>query len=156
MRFLPFKSECFAAAISMDTSFGYLPSEQDDLQSLREFHAALRKSSVLLVDVFNRERLILKYKVSIQPKWLEYPSFFLRQERSVSQDGDFLCDLWTVRDKTDGQNRVFEHIARLYMLTGLQALLEKTCFSVNAVYGDYDRQKLTSTSNRLILLATKT
>ena len=34
MRFLPFKPQAFAAAISMDTSFGYLPSEEDDLLSL--------------------------------------------------------------------------------------------------------------------------
>ena len=34
MRFLPFKPQAFAAAISMDTSFGYLPSEHDDWVSL--------------------------------------------------------------------------------------------------------------------------
>ena len=36
MRFLPFKAEAFASAISMDTSFGYLPTEQEDAESLAE------------------------------------------------------------------------------------------------------------------------
>ena len=35
MRFLPFKPQAFAAAVSMDQSFGYLPSERNDIKSLR-------------------------------------------------------------------------------------------------------------------------
>ncbi len=41
MRFLPFKPQAFAAAVSMDTSFGYLPSEQDDRVSLAEVRRVL-------------------------------------------------------------------------------------------------------------------
>ena len=41
MRFLPFKPQAFAAAISMDTSFGYLPSEADDRVSLAEVRRVL-------------------------------------------------------------------------------------------------------------------
>ena len=62
MRFLPFKPEAFSAAVSMDTSFGYLPSEQDDMQSLSEVRETLSQGGVLIVDVFNREHLILKYR----------------------------------------------------------------------------------------------
>jgi ubiquinone/menaquinone biosynthesis C-methylase UbiE len=156
MRFLPFKPEAFAAAISMDTSFGYLATMQDDLQSLCELNAILRKSGVLVVDVFNRERLIKRYKANNQPKWREYPSFYLLQERTITADGSFLLDMWTIQDKADGHNRVFEHIARLYMVAELQTLLEKTCFTVNAVYGDYDGQNFKPTSSRLILMATTT
>ena len=178
MRFLPFKPETFSAAVSMDTSFGYLPTEQDDLQSLKALHDALIKGGLLIVDVFNRERLILKYKSSrlkelrwaflpvlLKPnrlakwllfrffKWKEYPSFFLFQKREITANGERLNDLWVVCDKGDGEIRVFEHIARLYEFKRLEGLLENTGFTVNAVYGDYGGQSFSRNSSRLILVA---
>ena len=65
MRYLPFKDGAFSAAVSMDTSFGYLPSEQEDMQSLKELRGALIRGGEVVIDVFNRERLILKYT----PRW---------------------------------------------------------------------------------------
>ena len=50
MRFLPFKYQAFSAAVSMDTSFGYLPSDQDDAVSLAEARRVLRQDSVFVVD----------------------------------------------------------------------------------------------------------
>ncbi len=154
MRFLPFKPHVFSAVVSMDTSFGYLPSAEDDLQSLNQVQEVLGKNRVLVVDVFNREHVINRGRVSRQPEWREYPSFFLLQKRTVTADGGFLCDLWTVRDKVDGQVRVFEHVARLYALSQLQGLLEKAGFKIKAVYGDYDGQSFSPNSSRLILVAT--
>ncbi len=58
MRCLPFKAGAFSASVSMDTSLGPLPSEQDDLQSLRELQEALSQGGNFIVDVFNREHLM--------------------------------------------------------------------------------------------------
>ncbi len=58
MQHLPFKDEAFAAAISIDTSFGYLLSEKDDRFSLAEVQRVLFHQGVFVVDVFNREGLI--------------------------------------------------------------------------------------------------
>ncbi len=60
IRFLPFKTGTFAAAVSVDTSFGYLPSEADDKVSLAEVRRTLSKEGLLVIDVFNREYLVLK------------------------------------------------------------------------------------------------
>ncbi len=153
MRFLPFKTGAFAAAVSLDTSFGYLPSEEDDSKSLKGVRLALGINGVLVVDVFNREHLIEKHKAKSQPKWREYPSFFLLQERSVVGDGGELRDEWVIRYKSDGQIRVFHHVVRLYALDQLRGLLEKAGFEVYDVLGDYERQKFSFGSNRLILVA---
>ncbi|HUK84942.1 MAG TPA: class I SAM-dependent methyltransferase [Candidatus Acidoferrum sp.] len=64
MRFLPFKTAAFSAAISMDTSFGYLPSEADDIKSLSELRETINCGGIFMIDVFSRECLILKYKTS--------------------------------------------------------------------------------------------
>lgn len=176
MRFLPFKPQAFAAAISMDTSFGYLASVQDDRVSLTEVRTVLRQSGILVVDVFNKEQLMLKYQIgkskslkwALLPillkfqsrrllfrlfKWKEYPSFFLLQKRTVSLNGDKLHDLWVVCDKVEGQVKVFEHVARLYEPERLQALLMRSGFVVNAVYGDYESEGFSSDSSRFILIA---
>ncbi len=152
MRFLPFKAEAFSAAISMDTSFGYLPSEEDDLLSLMEVHEALTKNGVLVIDVFSRKHLINRYESGEQLKWKEYPSFFLLQNRTVDVKGEKLKDLWTVHEKTSGQLIIFEHSVRLYEFNQLKGLLEKAGFSVNQVYGDYDEQSYGSNSSRLIFI----
>ena len=174
MRFLPFAPKAFSSAVSMDTSFGYLPSEKDDFQSLSAVREALVDGGVFIVDVFNRDNLISKNKTNwirqlkwaLLPimvkaawmpfhffKWKEYPSFFLLQKRSVDPKDSQLHDLWLVCGKEDKQIRVFEHNARLFGVKQLQMLLEKAGFTVKAVYGDYDKQNLNSSSNRLIFAA---
>jgi len=179
VRFLPFKAGAFSASVSMDTSFGYLPREQDDRRSLRELREAVDYEGLLIVDVFNRERLMRKYKGKWRAefewfillillkfnnrlakrvlfqffKWKEYPSFFLLPKRRVNSGGDKLCDLWMIYDKAKEQIRVFRHTARLYELKRLQVLLEEAGFMVKRVYGDYNGQSFSSNSERLILVA---
>ena len=62
IRFLPFKTGTFDAAVSVDTSFGYLPSEADDKVSLSEVRRVMTQEGLLVIDVFNREYLALKYR----------------------------------------------------------------------------------------------
>jgi ubiquinone/menaquinone biosynthesis C-methylase UbiE len=177
MRFLPLKTAAAAAAISMDTSLGYLPSENDDQQSLADLHRVLWRSGVLVVDVFNPEHLQRKYRqrrflkrlkwaglpllLKLHNRWLlfrafkwrEYPSFFLLQKRTVSLSGDLLCDLWVVWEKATGKLAVFEHRSRLYDKTKLQAMLGNAGFAVEAVYGDYEGQEFAADSPRLIIMS---
>jgi ubiquinone/menaquinone biosynthesis C-methylase UbiE len=156
MRRLPFKAGTFTAAVSMDTSLGYLPTEKDDLQSLGELRETMKRGTVLIADVFNREELMQKYKTKnpVNPKEKEYPTFALSQKRTIDKDGGKLRDLWVVHDKADGKIKIFRHVARLYSLKGLQDLLEKTGFVVKQVYGDYVGQQFSPDSKRLILVAT--
>lgn len=153
MRHLPFKTGAFAAAVSVDTSFGYLPSEADDRVSLAEVRRVLFQQGAFVIDVFNREELTLKYREkNHSPKWKEYPSFFLQQKRTVSQRGNWLCDLWTIRDKASGRLAVFEHLVRLYEQGQLQGLLEEAGFAVEGVYGGYEGENFSPNSPRLILV----
>ena len=153
MRFLPFKPSVFSAAISMDQSFGYLSSEMDDLQSLKELNKTLRSGGVLIVDLFNLEHLVKKLQSNSELKWREYPSFFLVQTRNIDSSSGKLHDQWTVYDWVEGDIKVFEHNTRLYTCGDMQSLLEKADFSIKAVYGDYEIQNWTEDSNRLIFLA---
>jgi ubiquinone/menaquinone biosynthesis C-methylase UbiE len=177
VRFLPFKEEIFNATISMDTSFGYLPSEKDDLRSLQEVYRVIGKTSFFILDVFNCEQLTRKYRhrgffkrlkwigfpalLRLRFKWLlflffkwrEYPSFFLLQKRSISRNSGRLYDLWVIYAKSTGRLISFKHEVRLYERRQLVDILAKACFTVNHVYGGYDGQAFSNDASRLIISA---
>ncbi len=154
MRFLPFKAEAFGAVVNVDTSLGYLPSLADDNKSLSEARRVVRLDGVLVVDVFNREELKSKYHGETKvTKWLEYPSFRLRQRRSVSADGGRLSDFWVVQPRAGGEAVCFEHSVRLYGEEELKGLVENAGFVVVCVFGDYERQDFSSMTSRLIMIA---
>lgn len=154
MRFLPFKPEAFTAVVSMDNSFGYLPSVREDEQSITEVKRVLRAGGLFVLDVFNREKLSRKYTSGAAlPKLREYPSFTLQQERTVSQGGDWLCDHWTIQKRADGQIRFFDHKTRLYTRIQLENMLFEAGFYVRAVLGDYEQQPFALTSPRLVIQA---
>jgi len=177
MRCLPFKAGAFMATISMDTAFGYLSSQREDLQSLTELHRVLRPKGALVLDVFNPEQLTRKYGhrgffwylrwISLPSllrvrnrrmlfwiyPWREYPSFYLLQKRSISPDMLWLRDFWVVYVKDDKLFVVFRHQVRLYMRGELVALLTQAGFCIEKILGDYQTQPFRSNSNRLILLA---
>ena len=153
IRFLPFKTGTFNAAMSVDTSFGYLPSEADDKVSLAEVRRVLFQEGIFVIDVFNREYLTLKYKgQNSLTKEKEYPSFFFRQRRTVSDPGNWLHDSWTIHDKSGGQARFFEHEVRLYGRGELLGLLEGTGFRVSQVFGGYEEENFGADSPRLIFV----
>ncbi len=154
IRFLPFKTGTFDATVSVDTSFGYLSSEADDRVSLSEVRRVMPQEGLLIIDVFNREYLNLKSKgQNNSTKEKDYPSFSLQQKRTISDNGDWLYDLWTIRDKENLQVRFFEHKVRLYGLDKLRSLLEGTGFRVNLVLGGYGAEKFGVESPRLIFMA---
>ena len=154
MRFLPFNEATFSAAISMDTSVGYLPTEKEDVESLAEARRVLKRDGVFIVDVFNRLNLTSKYQDKVpSTKTIEYHSFHLQQKRQLSGDGKLLCDTWTIRGKTDGETRVFKHIVRLYDYEQLESFLESTGFYVKRVFGNYEGKDFSAYSSRLIVVA---
>ncbi len=154
LRDLPFKQGQFDAAMSMDTSFGYLPSKEEDKASLAEVRRVLALGGLFVLDVFSRDYLIAKYAGKpAAPKWYEYPRFYLQQTRTVTDQGRQLHDAWTIRTKQDNQERFFEHTVRLYDRQTLENMLTNSGFIVQAIYGDYEKQPYTPTTPRLIILA---
>ncbi len=154
IRFLPFKKSVFDAVVSVDTSFGYLPSEADDKVSLSEVRRILPQKGLFIIDVFNREYLASKYrKQNNSTKEKDYPSFILQKKRTISDSGDLLCDLWTIRDKENLQVRFFEHKVRLYGQDKLRSLIEESGFRVSRVLGGYVSEDFGVDSPRLIFLA---
>jgi SAM-dependent methyltransferase len=171
MSFLPFRTKVFSAIISLDSTFGYFPSKNEDLRSLREADRTLADEGVFLLDVFNGERMLLRtgrfrvrdlfYGLARFPqfsalfRWLDYPSFYMLQKRRVGKNNGILRDIWVFRDKKTGKTLVVRHAIRLYTLALLQRLLAESKLKLTKVFGDYEKEAFTKDSRRLIITAVK-
>lgn len=158
MRFPPFMEKSFFTVISMDNSFGYLPSEAADLLSLKSINTVLVNGGLFVLDVFNYEQLSSKHGRHFlfrKYKWRQYPSFSLLQKRTVNKKKRILQDLWVIKRKIDQKISVFNHYSRLYRLNELKEMLIEAGFVVKTAYGSYEKQELNSESNRLIILSEK-
>ncbi len=156
LRFLPFKTGCFSAVFSMDTSIGYLPSEVDDSKVFSETKNVLSCGSLFIVDIFNQPHLASKYRNNAPPLTRDYPSFVLNQKRKVSPDGKRLTDNWIIKDKATGKTRVFRHTVHLYERNELETHLSAAKLRVESVWGSYEKEPYSSDSPRLILKTKKT
>ncbi len=170
MRYLPFRGEAFSSVLSLDASFGYLPSEKEDLKCLSEVARVLKKRGIFLVDIFNRERVMRKFKRSLIRefeinflerlpwlgalfKWIKYPSFSLLSIRIADEKTEVLRDLWLLRNKRTGKITVVVHVIRLYSSSRLRMLLEGAGLSLLRVLGGYDGVVYSAESSRLIMVS---
>lgn len=174
MRFLPFWGAAFSAVLSLDSSFGYLQSEEEDLMCLKEIARVLDRGGVFLIDVFNRERVICKYRRSTLIaylefhflkrfpwlgglfRWTEYPGFSMLSRRGIDEKNDTIRDLWVFRDNQTCKTFVAVHVIRLYSVSKLSTLLEKACFGSFRSFGGYEGQIYSADSSRLIVVSSKT
>lgn len=173
MNCLPFRDRTFTAIISLDTSLGYFSQQNNSLQTFIEAARTLTGNGVLLLDVFNRENILQQYPKTLAAnakhlhfrlltcfpflaglfKWREYPSFYLLQHRSVTENGNKLVDTWVFRDKKTRKITRAKHLVWLYSFSGLVALLQKAGFRVEEVFGSYKGAAYGFDSKRLIVIS---
>jgi ubiquinone/menaquinone biosynthesis C-methylase UbiE len=154
LRSLPFKENAFKSLISMDTSIGYLPSENEDKTGLTEARRVLKKDGIIIIDVFNQSHLMKKYYFE-KNSCSEYPSFFLEQNRKISTNGKWLRDLWIIRKKSDCKKIKLRHKVRLYSFECWKEMLEEANFTTKQFFGGYLEQSYSTDSPRLIIVAEK-
>jgi len=155
MRHFPFRNEVFDAVVCMFTSFGYLPSESEDLKSFKEVRRTLRKGGRFLLDVANKDHVM---KVFQEKDWAEYPPFYMLEKRSLEHKGQTtrLLSQWIIIKKGTGEVRLLQHNVRLYILEGLKQILNEAGLKVKEVYGGYDRKEFRPDTSRMIVLVERT
>jgi len=150
MRCFPFKKQVFDAVICMFTSFGYLPSECEDIKSFREVRRTLRKGGEFLFDVANRDHII---RVFQEKEWAEYGPFYMLEKRSLELgQTSRLLSQWTIIRKDTREVRLLQHNVRLYTLQRLKQMLRMAELKVGEVYGGYDGKEFSLDSSRMIVL----
>jgi len=153
MRYFPFRNQVFNAVICMFTSFGYLPSEIEDMKSFKEVRRTLRKGGEFLLDVANKDHVI---KVFQEKEWAEFEPFYMLEKRSLDLQTSRLLSQWTIIRKASKEVRSLQHNVRLYTLQALKQMLNEAGLKVKEVYGGYDKKEFTLDNSRMIMLAERT
>jgi SAM-dependent methyltransferase len=152
MRYFPFQEDVFGAVISMFTSFGYLPSEAEDLKCLSEVSRTLKKNGRFLLDVASLDHII---KVFRERDWAEFEPFYLLERRSLDVKNSRLTSQWTLIYKRTAHTRSIEHSVRLYTFAQIEQSFGMTGLIVNEVYGGYDKKEFNKDASRMIVIAQK-
>jgi SAM-dependent methyltransferase len=150
MQNLPFRSEAFANIINMFTSFGYLPSEKEDLKSLKEIARTLKLDGNFLLDVVNRGHLLTAYRES---DLADFGVFIMEEKRSLDKEKMKVTSQWLLTPKDGGPKLFLTHELRLYTLEGLRQMLTYVGLALKTVYGNYKAEDYSRESSRLIALA---
>ena len=152
MQYLPFRSEVFSAVVNMFTSFGYLPSEEEDLNCLREVARTLKPTGNFLLDVINRDYLLKVFKES---DLADFGAFIMVENRSLDEDKMNITGQWIVTQKDTGEKLTLEHRLRLYTPENLRQMLTSAGLEQKTLYGNYEAENFTPDTPRLIVLAQK-
>lgn len=152
MRQFPFRDNVFASVISIFTSFGYLPSEVEDIKSFGEINRTLRDSGVFLLDVANFEHIKRNFRAR---DWAEFEPYYMLEERSLNLKNPRLISNWTLIRKRACQSKSIRHEVRLYALGRLRRMLKRSRLVVRKLYGGYDKQKFSPKASRMIVMAQK-
>jgi SAM-dependent methyltransferase len=150
MRELPFDRE-FAGVYSFFTSFGYF-SDLENEQVLARITRSLEPGGRLLLDLMNRERLLLhpQHRTWDQREdgslMMEEVTFDVRRSRVISR---------LTLIESQGPRLMKEFELRVYTCAELTALLARHGLEVRAVWGGADRSEYGAETRRLVILAAR-
>ncbi len=137
--------------VVMQSSFGFMPTDEQDLDILRNLRRSLKTGGQLLIDVVNPFRLA---RTMVVPKrWERLDDGTVRIE---DREYDFhtgrrneKVELFT----PDGRHGEMSLSIRVYTLPELIAMLRATGFELVEAFGGYDSQPVSFESRRLLVIA---
>ena len=143
MRTLPFRDGTFAALVSFFTSFGYFPTEDENLQVVREMSRVLDRGAVFLFDYLNVHRELEKL---VQRETRQTPLGPVGIERWFDPSDRSFNKRMTI-----GHKRYLERV-RGYDLDEIAAMFTSSGLTIRNAFGDFDGAPFTRSSPRLILV----
>lgn len=150
MRQIEFDAE-FDAVICLFTSFGYFDSEEEDLEVLRRVSKALRRGARLVLDVENRDGLLMRY---VSRDWWQTKSGDLVMEERrfdpVKGRGHTKIVLVSERRKIEHNLSI-----RWYSVPELERMLEDAGIRIHHLYGGLDGSEFDLDAMRLVVVGEK-
>ncbi len=154
MRNLPNNlSNQFDAVINMFSSFGYLESEDDDQQVLHQIHKALKPGGKLLMDLLNREWVIINNE---EFDWHQHEDGRIVLERRQLDLATSTNHLTYTEILPDGTRHEMSNLKmRLYTLTALTKMLANAGLILQTTYGGFQAEPYSVNTRRMIIVASK-
>jgi SAM-dependent methyltransferase len=150
MRSIEFSGE-FDAALCLFTSFGYFESEEENCDTLRRVSKALRPRSRFILDVENRDGLLMRYQS--RDWWqTEFGDLVMEERRFDPVKGRGHTKILLIRE-----GRKVEHnlSIRWYSIPELTRMLEDVGMHIHSLYGGLDGSAYGLEAMRLVVVAEK-
>ena len=147
-RFVPL--EPVHGAFNWATSFGYFPSDQENLGMLESAFRALEPGGLYALDFMNVPQVLADFlPVMVTRRDTTYGEVVLTRDSVVGAKGRWLFKTWSYR-LPDGREQVQRSRVRLYKPDAVARLMGAAGFVHVATYGDVDGQPITDASPRCI------
>jgi SAM-dependent methyltransferase len=153
MRALPFRSSSLDAAVSLFSSFGYLESDEEDLEVLRELFRVLRPGGRFLLDLLNREHALAGFVESVQR--LEEDGTLVVEQRSFDALQGRLTTAFVIIGPDGMRKDSAGHSLRLYTLTELCKMLNAAGLALQRVYGGVSGEPYALESVRMMAVISR-
>ena len=148
MRHLPFDSE-FTCATLLFTSFGYFPTDRENLAVLQQACKALLPGGVFWLDYINEPHL----RATLQPHSRHTDSSCtIEQHRRITADNRVEKDICIT---TDAGTRIVHESVKLYSRTRIEQMFTQSQLSIKNTWGDFDGQPHSAHSPRLIIMGVR-
>ncbi len=139
----------FDMVLNLFTSFGFFNTEKEHIKALKSFNKALKKDGLLVLDYFNREK-IMRHLVGQEIKQVEDIEFHLTK----TVEGDMIIKNITFEHKN--KNFAFKEEVKAFSLDDFKKLFKASNFEILHQFGDYslnpfDEEK----SDRIIFICRK-
>jgi SAM-dependent methyltransferase len=150
MRYMDFKAE-FDAVICLYTSFGYFESEEENFEVLRRISNALRRGGWFVLDVENRDGLLMRY---LSRDWWQTKAgdLVMEERRFDPVKGRGHTKIVLV---SEGYKIEHNLSVRWYSVPELERMLMQVGIRVHSLYGGLDGSKFDLGANRLVLVGRK-
>jgi SAM-dependent methyltransferase len=150
MRNIDFRAE-FDAAICLFTSFGYFESEEENCDVLRRISRALRPRSRVVLDVENRDGLLMRYQS--RDWWqTEFGDLVMEERRFDPVKGQGHTKIVLI---SEGRRIVHDLSIRWYSVPELERMLRDVEMQIRDLYGGLDGSQYRLDAMRLIVVAEK-
>lgn len=141
-----FRPKHFDLAVNLFSSFGYLPSDEDNLVALKAIAANLKPNGIFVLDYMNAEWVVKQMK----PREILQRSNIQFHIQKKIADGFVVKNIQFVNE--EGTNFEFEEKLRIIHLQTFQNLCSHAGLAIENVWGDYELQAFNAASSPRIIL----
>ena len=149
IRSLPLPTASIDHVAMFFTSFGYLPTDEENLEVLKEVARVVRVGGGFLLDLPDRDSVIASL---IATSHRSQGDLHIDESRSITADGKRVEKQVTL--SRDGNERCYTESVRLYDFAELNALLLASGWECSRFYGNWNGDRyLAANSKRMIVVA---
>jgi SAM-dependent methyltransferase len=145
----PIRVNYFDFALNVFTSFGYFPTDRENLMVISSAYKSLKKGGHFVLDFFNGDKVRQKL-VASDEKEIEGITFRISkriENNSVVKQIAF---------NAEGKDHLYKEVVKLYSMDSIKNMLEGTGFKIEEAFGDYELRPFDKeNSDRLIFIAVK-